>query len=219
MVKKGQKITDPKVLERMKKMREKALATRRRKAEERRQAKLLKAVEDEKRRQKTTKKLKKMIVSDDEEEPETENVKQVVKEKPPSPREKMMAKNVKISKTITHIPKPKKRISYEGQTGEKELYISDCGKFVNVPIKDFNKFMFNHKENQEKLKNKKIAKPENIHINNYYGGQPPKNSHLQNRLKAQRRLNGQPPHKPMAMEAEMNKTQEIFNKMYSQMEW
>jgi len=208
MVKKGQKITDPVVLERMKKMREKALATRRKRAEERRQLKLLTEVEKEKARRTVSKKLKRVIVSDGEEDEPIEPTPPAQPAQPVTPP------------TPPPSPKKKKRIAYKGITGEKELFISECGQFVNVPVKDFSKFMFRHKTNEEKIKNFKVAKPpENVHINNYYGGKPqetkPKTS-LQNRLEARRRLNGE---SLEGVEDQVSAQQKQFQEMYAKMNW
>ena len=123
---KGQTITDPIVLERLAKAREKAVATRKAKAQAKKDEKLVTQIEEKKKRQATQDKLKELI-EPEEAPPKYEDV---VKEEPkPKPIKKSPTKKdltveddeepeveyIKVPKK-----KPKKKIVYVEESDDDE---------------------------------------------------------------------------------------------------
>jgi len=208
MVKKGTKITCPKRLAILAKARKKALEVRRRNSELKRKEKLLKAMDRERRTKEVNKKLDDALTEPVKEEmakehkqPDTPPHNDIKKEKKvvSFKVEEKPRNEVVVSQSVVHpTPKPKQEKYNDPTTDDKptNLVMTSDGRYVQVPLDQFNKFMFKYRGEQEQLKkNKVVKKPDKGNTtNNYYYGR--REQPLQKRLQAKR---GQTPKKPKTL--------------------
>ena len=121
LARKGEKITDPAILERLAKAREKALETRRRNAQAKKDAKLVQQLDKKKADEEVQSKLKKAIGST-QSVVNTETPAPVAEEKPVPEPEQEEEVQIEYIKAPKRKPKPKKKkvVIVESESSEEE---------------------------------------------------------------------------------------------------
>ena len=158
MPKKGEKITDPKILERLAKAREKALETRKKNAQARKDEKLLLAIEKQRGRDEVKKKLTNVTKKKEEpivviEEEKEEKQEEVLPEKEEKVQEEEKKKPALISRATRGKKKQKKRKRYV-YVSESE---SDSSDDNDIPFYDNAASSRRNKQTNMKTRREQLA--------------------------------------------------------------